>query len=376
MKFEPFLLERFQSLHEHYVDVNLSESGVEPMTVRELLENDGDRCNDLLNSQLIYTQTNGTPALRESIAAMYRGTTVDHIEVTNGGSEANYLVSLHWVSPGDHVIMMLPNYMQYWGLMSGLGAEMEAWPLVRDDQEGRWRPDLDQLESLIRPDTKAVIICNPNNPTGSCLTEDEVDAICRCADKVGAWVFSDEIYRGAELDQNHFTPSAWGRSERVVVTSGLSKAYGLPGLRVGWLVAPPDEVEACWGQHDYTTIAPGALSDSLATFALQSERRTRILDRSRRILQTNLPIIFQWLDDFDGMIDYVRPQAGAMLYLHYHYHINSTELATQLRHDESVLIVAGDHYGMDGHLRLGYGGELEHLEEGLARLKRHLAKLP
>ena len=375
MKFEPFLLERFQSLHEHYVDVNLSESGVEPLTVRELLEDDPAKCEQLLSSQLIYTQTNGTPELRGAIAAMYPDATVDHIEVTNGGSEANYLAGLHWIQPGDHVVMMIPNYMQYWGLLRGLEANVERWELVPDADQDRWRPDLDALDRLVRTDTKAIIICNPNNPTGSCLTAAEVEAVCQRADKVGAWVLSDEIYRGAELSGDEETPTAWGRYERVAVTSGLSKAYGLPGLRIGWLVAPPSEVEACWGQHDYTTIAPGALSDQLATIALQPERRKKILQRTRSVLRENLQVVCQWLDEFEGNVDYLTPQAGAMMYLRYHFDVNSSELARQLRFEESVLVVAGDHYGMDGYLRIGYGAHLDQLQDGLNRVRRYLAAL-
>src|SRR5581483_3307944 len=118
--------------------------------------------------------------------------------------------------------------------------------------------------------------------------------------------------------------------ERAIVTSGLSKAYGLPGLRIGWIAGPPTLVANLWSYHDYTTISPGALSDVLARRALEPARRGRILARTRRILNENFPIIARWLDDQNGMFSYTPPDAGAIVYVQYQHPINSTELVTRL----------------------------------------------
>jgi aspartate/methionine/tyrosine aminotransferase len=187
-------------------------------------------------------------------------------------------------------------------------------------------------------------------------------------------VLSDEIYRGAERDGRE-TPSMWGRSERVVVTSGLSKAYGLPGLRIGWIVAPPSLVASLWSYHDYTTISPGALSDMMARRALAPTRRPKILERTRAILNANYPIIASWLDAQGSLFDYAPPDAGAIVYVRYRHPINSTELVTRLREEKSVLVVPGDHVGMDGHLRIGFGDRTDYLENGLERLRVQLAEL-
>src|SRR5262245_6225939 len=226
MKFEPFALERWQSIWENRVAWNLSESGVHPLRVEEVAISEADR-HSVLTQELGYTQTNGTPELREAIATMYPGARVDQIEVTNGGSEANCIVLWHLIEPGDEVVMMTPNYMQIPGVARALGATIVAWPLIEDST--RWRPDLAALERLVTPRTKIIVVCNPNNPTGARMTADELKDLCRTADRAGVWVLSDEIYRGAELDSVE-TPTMWGRYERVIVTSGLSKAYGLPGL--------------------------------------------------------------------------------------------------------------------------------------------------
>jgi aspartate/methionine/tyrosine aminotransferase len=198
MKFDAFAMERLQSEWENRVAWNVSESGVHALRIEEVADTDADRAA-LLAQHLVYTQTNGTPELRTAIAAMYPGATPEHIEVTNGGSEANLITMLHLIEPGDRVVMMVPNYMQVHGLARALGATIDRWALVEDDRESdpRWRPDLEQLDGLVTSDTRAILICNPNNPTGARLTASELDAICRIASRVGAWVLSDEIYRGA-----------------------------------------------------------------------------------------------------------------------------------------------------------------------------------
>lgn len=372
MKLEQFAMERLQSTFENQVEFNLSESGVRPLTPREVIE-DSAGCEGLLDQPLVYTQSNGTVDLRRAIASMYPGAGIDHIEVTNGGSEANFITTFNLIEPGDEVVMLVPNYMQTWGLSRAFGGTIREWRLVEDHAAGRWRVDLGALDALVTPRTKMIVICNPNNPTGARLTAAELDAIARAADRHGAWILSDEVYRGAEIDGAE-TASMWGRSKRVIVTSGLSKAYGLPGLRIGWIVGPATLIASLWSYHDYVTIAPGALSDRLARAALQPARRARLLERTRGILRSNLPLIEEWLTAAGGF-HWIRPEAGAIVYVRYHHPINSTELVTRLRVEKSVLIVPGDHFGMDGYLRLGFGEPPGYNRAGLDRLRELLSTL-
>lgn len=367
MRLEPFAMERMQSTWENLVELNLSESGVHPVRVDELVPSAAER-EALLGQRLVYTQSNGTPELRDLIATLYPGATRDHVEVTNGGSEANFVTLWHLVEPGDEVVVMVPTYMQAWGLSRAFGGALRPWPLREDRTASpRWRPDLDELRALVTPRTKLVLVCNPNNPTGARLTSEELDEICRIAGRHGAWVVADEIYRGAERDARD-TASVWGRYERAVVTSGLSKAYGLPGLRIGWVVGPPALVATLWSYHDYTTIAPSALSDHLARCALEPARRAWLVERARRIIRTNYPVLRDWLDAHGDLFDHVPPEAGAIAYVRYRHPINSTELVTRLRVEKSVLIVPGDHFQMDGYLRIGFGSETDYLQRGLDRL--------
>jgi len=372
MRIEPFAMERMQSTYENQVDYNLSESGVHPLRLEELVDEPG-LAAAVLGQPLVYTQSNGTPELRDRIAAIYAGATREHVEVTNGGSEANYVCLWNLVEPGDEVVMMVPNYMQSWGLARGFGGTVKPWALR--ERDGRWAPDLDELATLVTPKTRLILLCNPNNPTGGRLTAAELDGVCAVAAKHGAWVLSDEIYRGAELDGRE-TATVWGRYERAIVTSGLSKAYGLPGLRIGWIVAPPELVARLWSYHDYTTIAPGALSDHLARVALEPARRPRLIARARRLIQENFAVLREWLDAHGDMFEYLPPEAGAIVYVRYKHAINSIELVTRLRVEKSVLIVPGDHFHMDGYLRIGFGSETKYLKDGLDRLHELLTALP
>ncbi|HEK85760.1 MAG: aminotransferase class I/II-fold pyridoxal phosphate-dependent enzyme [Candidatus Saccharicenans sp.] len=366
MKIEIFKMERMQSLWENVVEYNLSESGVHPLNLEELLT--PEEIKELFKKELGYTQTNGTPPLRENISRLYPGIGLEQIMVTAGSSEANFLIVWSLLEPGDEVIFELPNYMQMWGLSRAFGGRVK--PLWLKEELG-WQPDLNDLPKLITPSTKLIILTNPNNPTGSILSQEARKEIIRLAEKAGAWLLVDEVYRGAERNGQE-TSSFWGSYEKVIVVGGLSKAYGLPGLRLGWLVGPEQLVKKIWTYHDYTTISVSALTDYLAAVALQPERRKKLLGRTRRILNSNLPVLEEWLKSFGDLFYYHQPQAGAILFAGYRLKINSTELVEKIRQEKSVLLVPGDHFELDGHLRLGYGSNQEYLTAALDRVAQSL----
>lgn len=365
MKINPFRMERWQSTWENRVHYNLSESGVHPMTPLELFELAGVDPRALLDQRLIYNQSNGTDELRDSIAALYPGATVENILVSNGGSEANYVTTWKILDSDDAVVMQAPNYMQMWGTAQAFSGEVRAFRLV--EQHG-WAPDLDELHDAVDQDVKLIIVTNPNNPTGAILTEAEIDQVVASAARVGAWIIADEIYAGAELDGSR-SPTFWGRYDKLVITSGLSKAYGLPGLRLGWVVGPAGFISDLWSYKDYTSIAPGTLSDYCARIALGADTRQRIYDRTRRILNENIAPLREWLAERADIFHYVEPGAGAICYTRYDLDINSSELAKRLKDEQSVLIVPGDHFNMDGYLRIGYGIPKAELIEALEKIE-------
>src|SRR5436309_2431622 len=175
-------------------------------------------------------------------------------------------------------------------------------------------------ESSVHPMSVRELISDP-----VFLAQSEMDAIIRAASRSGAWILADEIYQGSERD-GKTTPTFWGRYDRVIVTNGLSKAYGLPGLRIGWIVAREEIIAKMWSYHDYTTIAPGTLSDALARIALSPEGRARCLERTRRICRDNFPLFQEWIRSHGSTFRMVEPRAGAIAYVRYNLPINSCQL--------------------------------------------------
>lgn len=371
---QPFALERFQSVYEHQVDINLSESGVEPLRLQDLLT--PDELDGLLGEPLGYTQTNGTAALRDLVAADYPGASARHVLITAGGAEANFIACWRLVEPGDEVVAQHPNYLQTHLLAAAHGARVRPWSLrLAGAGAVRWGPDLDELRALVNERTRLIVLCNPNNPTGARLTAAEIDEVCAVAARHGAWVLSDEIYRGAERDGIP-TASAWDRYDRVVVTCGMSKVYGLAGLRIGWVVAPPALCDELWGRRDFTTIAPPALSDRLARLALAPEMRARLRARAQRRVADHYAIVRDWIAATGAGLAHVPPEAGAIAFVGYPHAIGSEELVTKLRETASVLVAPGAYFGLDGYLRIGFGEQAAPLRAGLGRLEELLARLP
>ena len=353
MKIDEFVMERWQSEWEHRVDYNLSESGVKPLTSEEFLSS--EELEELAKTKLGYIQTNGTKELKETICALYDKVAPENILVTSGSAEANFLLMWRLIEPGDEVVFMLPNFMQIHGLMKGFGGKVKTF-FLKEDLD--WNPDLDELKTTITKNTKLIVVTNPNNPTGSQLSEESRDTILELSRWADAWLVSDEVYQGAEYD-GIITESFWGSHQKAIVTNGLSKAYGLPGLRVGWMVAPPDIARTAWSYKDYTSITISALSDKLAQIALSPEKRNVILERTRQIIRANFGILESWMDKQRGLFDCIPPKAGAIAFPRYSFAINATELAHRIREEKSVLIQPGDQFEVDYHIRFGLGEDAE-----------------
>jgi aspartate/methionine/tyrosine aminotransferase len=364
-------MEQMMSEWENAVDINLSESGVHPMTVGELLAMDGREASDLASIGLYYPQANGTPELRETIAALYPGATADDVLVTVGAAEANYLAVTTLLEPGDEVVLVLPNYMQVWGLAHNRGCRVKE---VHLDVERDWALDGAALDEAVTSETRMIVVVNPNNPTGRILTEAEMDTVVAAAERAGAWLLADEVYRGAERERDE-TPSFHGRYDKVLAQGSMSKAYGLPGLRVGWTVGPREAVAAMWRRHEYTTIALSMLSDHLTRTALSPTVRPRILARTRTLLKGGYGLLAEWLGEQDGVFSGTPPGAAAITFLRYDLDIGSTAWMEQLRDESSVLIVPGDHFGIDQHIRLSFAVPERQLLDGLERIGRSVERL-
>ncbi len=364
-EFQIFLMERMMSEYEQTVEYNLSESGVKPVPLKELIAGQPGYEQRLLDTELNYPYANGNPDLRENIAALYDGATADNVLVTVGAAEANYITTHTILSSGDEIAVMLPNYMQVWGVAKNLGAVVREFHLR---EELGWGLDVDELNDAVTPRTRLIAVCNPDNPTGHILTEAEMDAIVAAAERVGAWILADEVYSGAERTTDRQTPSFYGRYDKVIAIGSLSKAYGLPGLRIGWAVAPADTIRQLWMRHEYVTISATMLSNKLAALALSPEVRPRLIRRTREFIRNGYAVLEEWLGRHGDTFTLVPPQASAICFVRYRLDINSTEFVERLRKEKSVFIVPGDHFGMDHFFRISFGQPRDRLVPALDRI--------
>ena len=371
--FRPFALEEWQSRYEQEVRWNIADSGVQPVVLSELLGDDPDALARLLAMDLHYPPVNGTPILRERIAALYPGVTPDQVLVTVGAAEANGIATTTLTQPGDHVIVLEPGYRQVAGVAANLGCEVEAFHLI---EERGWRPDLAELAAKLRPDTKLIAVSNPNNPTGAILTPEEVSEIVRLAASVGAWVLADEVYRGTEVvaATDEETPSFAGQYDRLVLTNSLSKAYGLSGLRVGWTISDEETMQAMWRRHEYATIATSNVSMALAELAVEPSIRARLFARNRALIREGLARLNAWVDSTDGLVTLTPPYATALAFIRYHLAIPSLDVAHALRKD-GVLVGIGADFGEEYHLRVTHGLNAEIMDAALAQMSATFARL-
>jgi len=371
-KFQPFMMERMMSKFEKEVEYNLSESGVHPLTLKELYQDDSDGLAGLLSLELDYAHANGIPELRENIAALYPGAGPENVLVTVGAIEANYDILWSLLSTGDEVVVMLPNYMQIWGLAKNMDLDLKTFTL---DEKNGWAPDLDGLRKVVTGRTKLIAVCNPNNPTGYILKNEEMEAIIETARRAGAWILADEVYAGAERLADVQTPSFYGKYEKVLAVGSLSKAYGLPGLRIGWAVGPTDVIDELWARHEYLTLSATMLSNHLAAYALSPRVRPRLIQRARGYIRRGYPVLEHWMNEHREILSTTPPQAAAIAFVKYRLDISSSRFVERLREEKRVLIVPGDHFGLDRFVRISFGLPHDYLTPALGRIHDLIVEL-
>lgn len=364
-----FKMERFQSLWENIVKYNLAESGVKPFKLKEIIEMTNSY-GSLKNLKLGYNQTNGSEKLRSLISEMYEDSNKENVLVTNGSAEANFLSIFSLLNKGNEVIIMLPNYMQIWNLAKGLGCKVKALWLKEDGK--KWFIDIEKLKNKISKSTKLIALCNPNNPTGAIIKEKDIKAIVEIARDYGSWILSDEVYKGTEFNEDS-SQTLWGKYDKAIIVSGLSKAYGLPGIRIGWVVSEKKFIQKLWSYHDYTTIAPSCISDFIAQQILEPNIRLKIFQRTKNILKSNIKILDEWIRKNDKVFSYIPPQATAVAFIKQKLGISSLEFCKKLLYEKNVLILPSEYFGMKGYIRIGYGQEQKYLKNGLEKISEFLS---
>ncbi|HEX3671824.1 MAG TPA: aminotransferase class I/II-fold pyridoxal phosphate-dependent enzyme, partial [Candidatus Cybelea sp.] len=279
MRPRPFALERFFARYEFRARYLLCSSDPESMPVGELLALESDAEARLRTLRLGYTETLGGEALRRAIASHYAHGDPEAILAHSGSEEAISTFFNAVLERGDHAIVQFPAYQSHYSLPEALGAEVTRWNSDLDDAGS---PDIEELQAMVRPRTRAIVLTTPNNPTGYALTRAQIDAIVALARLHGLWLFSDEVYRGTEREPERI-PAVCDLYERGVSLGGLSKTYGLAGLRIGWVAARDAPLrERMAALKDYSSICNSAPSEFLAELALRNG--DRIVERVRAIV--------------------------------------------------------------------------------------------
>lgn len=370
MKIREFGVEIWMNAHENDAAYNLAETCVDSITIAELLALSGrndEALSELLPLRMGYGAIEGSDRLKAAICALYDRQSPQNVIVTHGTIGANHLVHSALVGPGDVVVSIVPTYQQHYSIPESCGAEVR---LVWLKPENGFLPDLAELEAAAKG-AKLIALTNPNNPTGSLIDRVALEAIAEIARSNGAWVLCDEVYRGIDQDGDGFTPSMADLYEKGISTCGMSKAFSLAGLRLGWIAAPEEVIHAVSIHRDYTTISVGRLDDHFAAIALESA--DRILERSRRITRTNLAILDAWIAQ-EPKITYVRPRSGTTALLRYDLDMPSADFCRALQSETGVMLLPGSALDMEGWVRIGYACDTAVLKQGLTLVSDFLAR--
>jgi aspartate/methionine/tyrosine aminotransferase len=368
MTIREFQLERYFARWEFTAPYLLSASDCETMSVGELLTLADVPLSSLADLRLGYTESQGDPTLRSTIAGFYSQITPDEVVVTNAPEEAIFLVTMALLRPGDRVVVQTPCYQSLFELADYRGCEVHPWPMI-ETNDG-WRMDLDQLADLINDDTRLLIINIPHNPTGYLPTISEFDGILDLAARRDLWLFCDEMYRGLEYHMADRLPSASDRYPRAVSLWGMSKTFGLAGLRIGWLTTPDRQlVQSLLRLKDYTTICSSAPGEFLADVALKQAKK--IIQRNVGVIQTNLAHVRTFMDRWANVFTWHEPKAGPVAFARLHDK-SAAAFCQATVHQSGILLVPSTLFDFgDSHIRWGLGRR--NFWEGLLRLDTYLA---
>ena len=371
MDIEPFGVELWMNEFETKCEYNLAETCVESISVAQILELCGqpeDSLDALLTLKLTYGAIEGSDRLRNAIAALYTRQGPKNTLVTHGTIGANSLVHQTLVSRGDEVVAVVPTYQQHYSIPASIGAQVK---LLRLSEDHQFLPDLKQLETLVTPATRLIAMTNPNNPTGSLMEESLLQEIIQIARPADAWILCDEVYRGIDQDGSGTTASIADLYEKGISTASMSKVYSLAGLRLGWLVAPQEVVDAVMIHRDYNTISVGMINDHIASLALENHKA--LLDRSRALTRANLDLLSEWVEN-EPLISWVRPKSGTTALLKYDLEMHSREFCVDLLKETGVMFTPGSTMLMEGYVRIGFANGSDVLQAGLSRVSEFLSK--
>ncbi len=348
-----FLLERYFAKYEFQAPYLLSSSDCETMSIQELLDLD-PKNHALFNAlPLGYTESEGNPLLRTEIARLYQNQGIDNILCFAGAEEGIFILMNCLLNPGDHIIVQYPAYQSLFEIARTIGCEITKWMV--SEKSSKWVFEIDNLESMIRPSTKLIIINQPHNPTGALISLNQLNKIVELVDHYNTYLFSDEVYRGLEYNPQNRLPAACDLSKRAFSLGVMSKAYGLAGLRIGWITTQDNEIlSKMKAFKDYTTICNSAPSEFLATIALQNQ--DHLINRNMQIITTNLEILDKFFDKFDYLFTWNKPTAGSIGFVTLHSDLKVDDFCIEVVEKCGVLLLPSTLYEYDNHnFRIGFG---------------------
>jgi aspartate/methionine/tyrosine aminotransferase len=362
MDIKPFQLERYFAQYEFNVHYLLCASDCESVSVQELLDLEPGSAERFHNLWLGYTESSGAPSLREAISRIYIGIKPDQILVHSGAEEAIFNFMHANLHAGDHVIVHWPCYQSLYEVAASIGCEVTNW--VAAEEHG-WQLDLGELKSLLRPNTRLIVVNTPNNPTGYLMSGSDFAELNRLSIEKGIWLFSDEVYRESEQNEALRLPAACDINPLAVSLGVVSKSYGLPGLRIGWIATHDSGVyERMAAMKDYTSICSSAPSEFLAELALK--HRSQLAARNLGIIRTNLALLDEFFAGRADRFQWLRPSAGSIAFPRL-LGQNVEAFCHELVMQQGVLLLPGTLFGdTQNHFRIGFGRK--NMPEALEKL--------
>ena len=369
MRLPRFDLERYFARHEFTAKRLLCSSDCESVTINELLKLEHGGLAAFLNMPLGYTEAEGNPGLRREISRLYKRIKPDGVLVHAGAEEAIFTFLNVVLSPGDHAVVVHPCYQSLFEVAKGVGAEISLWTA---SEHNDWLFELDDLKKMLRPNTKAVVVNSPHNPTGSFLDSPTASGLVELSEERGFLIFSDEVYRFLEFDDNQEATSICDLTRNAISLGVMSKSFGLAGLRIGWVASQnTDVLHRMAGFKDYLTICNSGPSEFLALTALRN--KDLLLERNMRIIRNNLRLLDEFFAKWPDLVSWIRPQAGPIGFPAWKGPGTADEFCNSLLEKTGTLLLPGSMYGQDfkNNFRLGFGRR--NMPEALASLDDFLS---
>ena len=354
MKLKPFELERYFAKYEFSAKYLLCASDCDGLLQKEVLDLADAETRGLWgNLKLGYTESSGLPLLREEIAKLYRGINPDQVlEIV---PEEGIFIAMNTIlGNGDNIVCAFPGYQSLYEIAEGLGCTITRW---EPEEENNWRFNPEFLEENIKPNTKLIIVNFPHNPTGYQPSKEDFQRIIEIARDKGVYLFSDEMYRFLEYDAADRLPSACEAYDKAISLFGMSKTFGMAGVRVGWVVTKDKELYKKMATFkDYTTICGSAPSEILALIALRA--KDKIVVKNLGLIRGNLKLLDEFFAKHEYKFSWVRPKAGTIAFPKLMGGTDSLEFCEKLVKDAGIMLLPSTVYGYDNkHIRLGFGRE-------------------